>query len=246
MSPKEPEDRALDRYLQGDSTLSKIYKLRTVEMPPAELDAAILAEARQAAATQAGKQRNQALQRWMIPASLAAVLVLAVGLATFVFEKGGVPLAPKPLRSEGSLEQRQHPSKVLDRQTPLQQQETTRKPMGGAVDELIRRRESEPPQSNVTAPAPAGSRGEQPTTSAPADAALLKEQAKHEQRPVDKASEADQTAPAGAMAPKDLTPQEWLRHIVELRKQGKLNEAQSSFAEFRRRYPDYPADTILK
>jgi TolA-binding protein len=135
---------------------------------------------------------------------------------------------------------------MLDRQTPLQQQETTRQPMGGAVDEPIRRRESEPPQSNVTAPASASSPAEQPTTGAPADAAPLKEEAKREQRPVDKASEADQTAPTGAMAPKDLAPQEWLRRIVELRKQGKLNEAQSSFAEFRRRYPDYPADAILK
>ena len=37
----------------------------------------------------------------------------------------------------------------------------------------------------------------------------------------------------------DLTPDKWLERIEELRKQGKLEEAKASLAEFRKRYPDY-------
>jgi hypothetical protein len=34
-------------------------------------------------------------------------------------------------------------------------------------------------------------------------------------------------------------PQRWLERILELRKQGKHEEAEKQLAEFRRSYPDY-------
>lgn len=246
MSPQEPTDRVLDRYLQGGSVLSKIYKSTTADAPPAELDAAVLAKARQAVEAHT-RTRAPALRRWMIPASLAAVLILAVGLVTFVFEHGGTPFAPKPVGSKESFEQRQQPVQMLDREMPLQQQQKSkRQPRGGSVNEPIPGKDSETRRSNVTAPASVASPAERPAASTPADAARPKEEAKHEQPRPDKASEADQLAPTRAVAPEDLSPQEWLKRIVELRKQGKLSEAQSSLAEFRRRYPDYPVETILK
>jgi len=36
------------------------------------------------------------------------------------------------------------------------------------------------------------------------------------------------------------SPQAWLARIAELRKQGRLKEAEESLAEFRKRYPEYP------
>lgn len=39
--------------------------------------------------------------------------------------------------------------------------------------------------------------------------------------------------------PADLSPEKWLEYIEELRKRGRLDEAKSSLAEFRKRYPDY-------
>jgi len=44
----------------------------------------------------------------------------------------------------------------------------------------------------------------------------------------------------------DLPPAKWLERIEELRKQGKFDEAKSSLAEFRQRYPDYPLPASLK
>ena len=44
----------------------------------------------------------------------------------------------------------------------------------------------------------------------------------------------------------DLTPDKWLERIEELRKQGKLEEARASLAEFRKRYPDYRLPDALR
>jgi hypothetical protein len=44
----------------------------------------------------------------------------------------------------------------------------------------------------------------------------------------------------------DLTPEKWLERIEELRKQGKLDEARTSLAEFRKRYPDYRLPESLR
>jgi hypothetical protein len=37
----------------------------------------------------------------------------------------------------------------------------------------------------------------------------------------------------------DRSPEEWLADIAELRRQGRIAEAEASLAKFRRRYSDY-------
>ena len=44
----------------------------------------------------------------------------------------------------------------------------------------------------------------------------------------------------------DLPPGKWLERIEELRKQGKVEEAKASLAEFRKRYPDYRLPDSLR
>ena len=44
----------------------------------------------------------------------------------------------------------------------------------------------------------------------------------------------------------ELPPDKWLERIEELRKQGKLEEARASLAEFRKRYPDYRLPDTLR
>ncbi len=242
MSPQEPGDRVLDRYLQGDSTLSKIYKGASSEAPRSELDATVLAKARRAAEAHTLMRRRRRLQRWMIPTSLAAALILTIGLVTFMFEHGGAPLAPKE-----SIEQRQRPAQLPKRELPpQQQQEVTRQPKSGSVNKLAPGTDAETLRSDVATPSSAGSQAAQPAASAPAGPARLKEETKREQPQVDKADHTDKRMPTGAATETDLSPQEWLKRIAELRKQGRLSEAQASLAEFKRRYPDYPVETILK
>lgn len=242
MSPQEPGDRSLDRYLQGDSSLSKIYQGATPETPPSELDAAILAKARHAAEAHALVRRRRMLQRWMIPTSLAAALLLTIGLVTFMSEHGGAPLAPKQ-----TSERKQRSSQLPGRELPLQQQEeATPQPKSGSVNEPISGKDAEMLQSDVASPPSGGSQVTPSAASAPPERTLLKEETKRKQPRLDKMGDTDQRMPTEATGATDLPPQEWLKYIAELRKQGRLSEAQASLEEFRRRHPDYPVETILK
>jgi hypothetical protein len=97
MSPKQPDRDAFESYLQSESSLSRVYKATAKETPPVELDTRILERARQAVHRQARPARSPFANNWVIPASLAAVLVLTVGLVIFMFEleKTDTPLLPE-------------------------------------------------------------------------------------------------------------------------------------------------------
>jgi hypothetical protein len=52
---------------------------------------------------------------------------------------------------------------------------------------------------------------------------------------------------AGAIQPRaELAPDKWLERIEELRRQGKLEEARTSLAEFRKRFPDHELPASFK
>lgn len=97
MSPKQPDRDAFENYLQSESSLSRVYKATAKETPPVELDTRVLERARQAVHRQTPVARSPFASNWMIPASLAAVLVLTVGLVTFMFEleEADTPLLPE-------------------------------------------------------------------------------------------------------------------------------------------------------
>ena len=71
----EPDDRELERYLDGGSKLSARYREAGGESTPPELDEVILAQAR------AEARRKPNVNRYLAPVALAASLVLAVNLA---------------------------------------------------------------------------------------------------------------------------------------------------------------------
>jgi hypothetical protein len=90
MSNGRKPDETLDEYLRGDSEVSRAYRATASESPPAALDARILAEAR-------GHRRFTPFgNRWVMPLAAAAVVVLSVGLVTFMSERGAVPELPAP------------------------------------------------------------------------------------------------------------------------------------------------------
>ena len=84
-------DKELNDYLEGQSPLSKIYRDGAKTDPPAAVDVAILAEAGKAVRGQKHGGLNPFGSSWFVPASLAAVLVLAVGLLLFMGEEGVTP-----------------------------------------------------------------------------------------------------------------------------------------------------------
>lgn len=80
-------DERLDEYLRGNSPLTRAYRELDREEPPASLDARILAQARgERAAPRGGKPR------WLMPLSLAATIVLSVGIVLFMTRQGATPV----------------------------------------------------------------------------------------------------------------------------------------------------------
>lgn len=88
MTGRKPDEQ-LDDYLRGDSPLTRAYRETAREQPPARLDAAILAQAGTGAPRRGGRPR------WLIPLSLAATVVLAVGVVLFATREGAGPLPPE-------------------------------------------------------------------------------------------------------------------------------------------------------
>ncbi len=82
MTPQDPQSPTPD-----DRGLSQLYRRTRREQPSAELDRAVLAEARLALA----RRRRR---RWLVPLSTAAVLVLGVSLTLYELE------APRPTALE--------------------------------------------------------------------------------------------------------------------------------------------------
>lgn len=86
MAERKKDDRLLDDYLRGDSPLSRAYRETGREEPPAHLDAAILAQAKAAVATHRRKPR------WFMPLSLAATVVLSIGVVLLMSREGVTPV----------------------------------------------------------------------------------------------------------------------------------------------------------
>ncbi len=96
MSGPNDKDRSLDEYLRGDSPVSRAYREEAQELPPAHLDARILAEANRAGTAAKRVAKSPFSSYWMVPASLAAVLVLAVSVVVLLqFEPEKFDYAPK-------------------------------------------------------------------------------------------------------------------------------------------------------
>ena len=95
MAERKKDDRLLDEYLRGDSALSRAYRETGREEPPAHLDAAILAQARAATVPRRGGK-----PRWFMPLSLAATVVLSVGVVLLLSREGVTPVpmeTPSPM-----------------------------------------------------------------------------------------------------------------------------------------------------
>lgn len=79
-----------DAIKSRDRILSRAYRAGAREEPPARLDAAILAKARQALGA-SSRAHGPFGSHWIVPLSAAAVAVLSIGLLVFMDREGGVP-----------------------------------------------------------------------------------------------------------------------------------------------------------
>ncbi|MDH3320593.1 MAG: hypothetical protein OEO84_13010, partial [Betaproteobacteria bacterium] len=173
------------------------------EEPPPALDAAILAAAR--------RRRS----RWAVPVSIAAVVVLAVGVTLRVQLEAPdmaeqVAVEPKVMRAPAAMAPAASESRA--RSGPARAAEESAPPAGDAkLDELERDR----PAAQAAERAEMGGR-------AAANVAV------------------------GKLAAAPETPEQWLERIAKLRAAGQVREADESFAEFKRRYPDYKIPEAMR
>ena len=132
----------------GDDKLARRYRELAREEPPASIDAAILAAGRRAV-------QARPRMRWAAPVSIAAVLVLGIGVALRMqVEQPGVETsAPQPAApSEYSVPQAAEPVAKPDAAAAPGPAEARPAPRAKRVDPAIA--QTPPPASPAPAPAP--------------------------------------------------------------------------------------------
>jgi len=219
---------------ERDEELLRLYRAPPREAPPPPLDAAILAASRRPA-------RAPGLPRWAAGLSVAAVLVLALGLVLKVQREApdaGMPVesratapaaAPAPSADASAPESRslppQKPAKVESRRVaPKRPAPRTEEPAVMAA----------PAAAPVPAPAP------------PAVAASSAS-AHDEKATAADAARANAAPPARAMQRSlAVDPlQRELERIARLREEGKDDEADTALATFKRAHPDYRIEPTM-
>lgn len=100
--------------LPGDKHLSSLYKQAAQDMPPAQLDDAILAAARRETAARPHPLTSPFSGSWRIPASLAAVLVLSFGVVQLMDNEPDIVNGLEPFATQ-ETEIAQAPVEMADK-----------------------------------------------------------------------------------------------------------------------------------
>ena len=265
MKPTSPEDRELEKM---SSEVSERYRAGAGDEPSGRLDAAIVAAARR----EVGQPRQR--RNWQMPASIAAMLVLGVSLVLLVRDnEPPLPSLDRPAADEAKLAKPAPPQLAMktqpkpradyareDRPSRERSARPEREPV--ARDQVAAKGENGV-QENAAAGASA------PAVAAPAPAAATfagtakpveEEQSRiaesSEVLPGRKAKAAADAAPESRVSAQALRkednaddpgqPQDWLRKIDDLLRDGKDADAREQLLGFRKRFPHYPLPERLK
>lgn len=243
---------------EHDENLGHAYRALAKEEPPAALDAAILAAARRAVA------RPSLARRWAVPVSLAATLVLVVGVTLEMQrEQPGIEIAPpqngdQATFSEGasqSAEANVSAAPEAKPPVPKVKRETAPRP-GDGKDRVQGSMPIAKPHAaapGMAQPAREAPRNERfAPTPPPVAAQMAPPAAARAPEPVAPATPAARSSAqraAGASVAKDLAatanPLDALEKIAKLRDEGRDVEADRALEEFRKRHPDYRIEDAL-
>ncbi|HEX20500.1 MAG TPA: hypothetical protein ENG78_06760 [Acidiferrobacteraceae bacterium] len=255
-------DKEFDKYLEGNSELSRLYRDAAQLRPSPEVDDAILAEARRALKPRAQAISSPFASNWTVPLSLAAILVLSVGVVLFVTDESGVN---KPTESGADLSIMEKPVGKKSIGADKQYQPRKRKAAPAGKFDLKDGRAQQLKQQPVSASGTLKSRSIADTESvSPAlnkaaetkpaskksvggsDAQYRRaRQTKEERSNTTSQGVASDIAPA--VPEKKLKKQDeaLLEKIRKLRKAARHKEADKYLEVFRKRYPEYPLDKTI-
>jgi len=172
---EEKDDQAFKDYLQGNSELSRRYRAGEQPQPPKHLDDAIISAAKKAAASKPRPMHGPFGSHWYVPLSLAAVLVICVGIVFTIYDERGHQIlsgpAPGDLRdseiSAGAREDKAAESAAIEHETMMQEKI---KAESGRSEEFSRQLEQAASKAEIPPPATVESITPGKELSAPAEA----------------------------------------------------------------------------
>lgn len=234
--------------VRRDEELLALYREgRTAAAPPPEIDRAILAAARQAAAAPLRRPRP-AWRSWLAPVSVAVVAVVGLTLSVRVAEEppGRRLEAPAAPPAAAAPERADRPAAGADAPAPAKAKSAAAKPAPPPAQPASPRPAEVAPAAALPAAAPPAlepSRQPLADTAAPAPAAAAK-RARREtlsgEAEAPAAGAASTAAQEATAPPRDADPARWLEQIRRLRAAGQTTEAAAELARFRRVHPQYP------
>lgn len=221
-----------------DETLSILYQATHDIEPPAWLDERILTAAHVAVAPPrptpaAPCSRRRSIRFWAVPVALAATVIMAAGIVRLARETGEwAPRPQMPMESPSSLAE---PAAKADTAPAGQRAaESAHQDSSAATPSLAPASPAAPAIRMMRMAPPSSAASSMQEKKAP----IAEEQHRQDILQIAPAMR-DEEAKLERQAV-DRPPEKWLADIAELRRQGRLAEAEASLAAFRRRYPDYP------
>lgn len=214
-------DKEYEDDLAGGSGISKLYQETGVSGPARQTDEAILAAARRAVDSKP-RPISPFGYRWMLPASLAAVLVLTVSI--IILQPPSIESTDEAGRLAESDEIRSAPRQVA-KQKPRQDDDTASFAQNRVIEEKtqIDARKKETLVGDASAPAESSVVEQQQLAAAP--------------EPI-MSPEAEGTIASAAAS----APEKWLDKIQKLLRENKQDEATKEFKAFEHAFPDYRVD----
>ncbi|MDR2208194.1 MAG: hypothetical protein LBE22_04390 [Azoarcus sp.] len=265
-----PDDFSMDDDL---SDLSQAYrnasKYESDQEPPPALDAAILAAAHRAVASRPmARQPRRFLAHWRLPLATAASFLVGVSVVMlFVPEKTEpeIPILAQAPKVPQALSVPEQPQS-LQIPSPARVESMEEHKAPATADRALRSRSVRQPQKIVAkervteAPQPLENSAlmaeEPPLTESMADDMPRNEVPQARAATAESQAarlESRAVAPAAARFAKPAmrkmpvqNPRDWLEEIEKLHREGKIKEARTSLAEFRKYYPDHELPKALR
>ena len=265
MKPTLPEDRELE---DTAAQVSERYRAGAQDEPPAKLDAAIRAAAhREVAKPRLGRN-------WQMPASIAAMLVIGVSLVLLVRDhEPPLPSLNHPAAEEAKLAKlaKPAPSQLTMKAQPrakadfYREERPSRERTARPDREPVARDEVAAARDNKMSGASAQSAAPPAAPAAPASA-VSESPVEHEKSAIAESGKvvAGQRAAASAdaaiasrgaaqalrkqeqVAAAPLQPDDWLRKIDHLLRDGKEADARDQLLGFHKQFPQYPVPERMK
>ena len=242
------KDKNLVDNLPGSEDLSSLYEQGKKEEPSAAIDKYILQAARNAVSEKKATGTGPFNGSWQMPAALAAVLILAVGV-TVTMEKFTGPGQSQVDRFAPRSDTPKPVEQAADQKVgakPESHGETKAKRL------MVRPEETPAPPAArkvvpASPPAESSDQGEKAgilnAAPAPEPTMTIEKETQQQSMDIDQQSGAASQSLQPEAQP---TAERWLDSIQELVRQERLDEARKQLADFKRVYPDYALSEELK